>query len=635
MRFIKKILVLIGVLLLAGIFIKVFQAFTYVSEHEKAREPENKEEFNLKDDVLSDKNPKFDPTLVDSRLFEGWQVNQSAAVIKLDILSAHPRTGMDVLHPSYADIIKKRGFPSVNLIDGAAKQFDDGLYAAVDLAVFRGEAVTGVSLPQFIESVFHKLPEPSPARPFLAGALSLVGKQEKLNEPQSAAQNKHLAEFEMNATNSKPAGFYTWNEELKQVWRFCRYLQKEFDSRDISIPADFAKVLSKEPKLRKDYTVLLSFYSRLTNPDICLPADALADGSSDLSSLAKTHNARHVSVAILPPATSRETELFEKLFPEGLPPGANLMNELIRNILSGTVTLAPTEQDGWYQWQVHALEVLLLPSKAAEKEKLLLTAKYKKRLLEAFMVLITKRRETHLKNLAIARSLSASGSDFEMPKTFYPRLRLEPAATFYLRTARAYAFVENLLKSFIKPEILKKLYGIRSNGLRTLPLQEELETVKNRFYGFYVLSCEDIGMKPQFLPGEEVNQDLCRLAAVKWLDQIPTDEDLSADTRFAVPIYQDSQATRYWLTLGVRSAILSISYAKPPKIRPAGEKGEWQDIPKEVEIIGQTREIPVEDFAEIGLKGHVSLSRDEWRSICDKYKTKAAILEALNERFNK
>ena len=98
---------------------------------------------------------------------------------------------------------------------------------------------------------------------------------------------------------------------------------------------------------------------------------------------------------MFPPSSTRETELFERLFPNGLPPNANLMRELVTAIRSGKVDLKPRADGGWYDYQVYALETLLLPEKGTEANKLLLTKAYKKRMLEAFKALITKRRETH------------------------------------------------------------------------------------------------------------------------------------------------------------------------------------------------------------------------------------------------
>src|SRR5258707_570485 len=143
---------------------------------------------------------------------------------------------------------------------------------------------------------------------------------------------------------------------------------------------------------------------------------------------APTARATHSGVAVFPPSTSRETVLFETLFPAGLPANADLMNELVQAIRSGKVDLRPTADSGWYEYQVHALETLLLPEKGAEHNKLLLMKAYKKRMLEAFRATITKRRETHVRQLATPGLAGAAplGGYFPPPEQIKPRLRVEP-----------------------------------------------------------------------------------------------------------------------------------------------------------------------------------------------------------------
>ena len=45
--------------------------------------------------------------------------------------------------------------------------------------------------------------------------------------------------------------------------------------------------------------------------------------------------------------------------------------------------LKPRKDGGWYDYQVYALETLLLPERGEETNKLMLTKTYKKRMLEA------------------------------------------------------------------------------------------------------------------------------------------------------------------------------------------------------------------------------------------------------------
>ncbi|MFO0961258.1 MAG: hypothetical protein U0800_28085, partial [Isosphaeraceae bacterium] len=326
--------------------------------------------------------------------------------------------------------------------------------------------------------------------------------------------------------------------------------------------------------------------------------------------------------------TSRETELFLKLFPLGIPPDVDLMQELVRRIKSGEVDLTPREDSGWYDRQVYALQTLLLPEMGRESNKLLLTRSYKERMLEAFKALMTKRRETHVRQLAEAKAPAAMVERPKQPIT--PHLRLEPNATYYLRTARAYAFLANFLDATIGAETLGMLHGLKQGGEREPDLRAELLAIRDLFYGCYLVACEDIGLNPELAEGEEIDRDSCLAQAADWLRRIDADPDLAIDTRVSVPISSDTarRKTRLWATLGVRLAKLDVTFARPPSMKPAEGEGEWQELkPQEM---GPARYlIPVDEFAEVELDGLRVFNRDEFRGLCNGAKTKEAIIRAM------
>ena len=73
-------------------------------------QPPQEDDLVLTDDVLEEPGPEFDPALVDSRLLEGWEVNNSAAVFRLDCPAIKPdipnEAELDQLQPSYADAVR-------------------------------------------------------------------------------------------------------------------------------------------------------------------------------------------------------------------------------------------------------------------------------------------------------------------------------------------------------------------------------------------------------------------------------------------------------------------------------------------------------------------------------------------------
>jgi hypothetical protein len=282
---------------------------------------------------------------------------------------------------------------------------------------------------------------------------------------------------------------------------------------------------------------------------------------------------------------------------------------------------------------VYALETLLVAEKGEEHNKLLLSKTYKQRMLDAFKALITKRRETHAKSLAKTAARAAAP---QKPKVLEPRLRVEPVPSYYLRTARSYQFLQLALLKYPGEECLKQLKGLRKDGDRELELATELEEIKNRFYGLYLISCEDIGLRPQLLEGEVEDENACYALAENWLTNIWDDVDFAADTRVSVPIAMDMERniTRLWVTVGVRLAKLNARFATSPKIRVAGSQEDWQ-TPEGVKLDAVIYLIPVDEFVELELQGMSSLTRDELRAALPLGKTREEVLKSLKTRFGR
>ena len=110
-----------------------------------------------------------------------------------------------------------------------------------------------------------------------------------------------------------------------------------------------------------------------------------------------------------------------------------------------------------------------------------------------------------------------------------PRLRLEPCPSYYLRTARGYAFLATFLETSLAGDTLATLHGLREGNPpeREADLRAELRGIRDLFYGFYLLSAEDIGLKPQFLEGEDINREQCESLAARWLASFANDPDLA------------------------------------------------------------------------------------------------------------
>ncbi len=610
---------------------------TYTTEKTEYHAPSDQHEDPLQDDRLADKVTTFDADLVDRRPWGGWLVNKSNAVIKLDVPLIKPDVSRHLLklHRSYSaayNALKSGQFlPSVNMIDGKAKQFDDGLYAALDQAYYTGLDEALASHVGLVRRLHAKVGPNSPATPFLAAALELAGETVAVNDV--AAKDRALDQFLRIDVRSKPIGFYTWNETLRETFRFLRFLQESFGTDDLDVPAALAAALASDASLLADYQRAVDFFARLTNPYKTLSLVDLTEMESpDAAGIAKRCRERQLStcvVAFFPASTSRETELFEKLFPNGLPENVDLMGALIRAIRSGRVDLTPRSDGGWYDYQVYALETLLLPEKSSEHNKLLLTKAYKKRMLEAFKALVTKRRETHVRGLTFTEITSALPERPPLPP-MKPRLRVEPAPSYFVRTARAYSFLSNFLESAVGVEPLKTLHGLTATGPRTVDLASELQYMRELFYGLYIISAEDIGMRASFFDDEQVDVEHCTAVAAVWIASAWDDPDLGSDVRVAVPISFDPtrRVTRFWITLGVRATRLEANYARTLHVKPMNGSGTWERVePSNLEPAHHL--ILVDEFAEVEMNGLVAMTREELRTICDRAGSKEAIIAAL------
>lgn len=629
--------VVLAALIVVGLL--AFDSCYYVETIREYHEPAARPDEVFADDPVPAQPPPFDPALVDSRKLGGWEVNSSSAVIRLDCPGLKPEEDEELqrLHACYAAALDAAGgrevLPSVNLIDGKAKQFDDGLYAAVDLAAYRGVKDRLAGCVDLVTRLRARCQPGSGAASYLDAAKQIAGGYVgPPTRPMGAPDLKQsmLDAFFASQTDSKPIGFYTWSKELQTLWRTERFLAQEFGEPKASMLADLAAALKVDPQLLADYRKFVGLFRGLTNPYECLSLDELPEGKlteEGLAAEAKKRGARHAAASFLPPSTSRENELVERLWPIS---GADLMRELIRRIRSGEVNLAPRPNAGWYDYQVYALETLLLPGRGEEKGKLVLTARYKQRMKEAFEALLTKRRETH----ARALTPGCATAPFERPHGVSPRLRLEPNATYYLRTARAYAFVENLLVATLGEKELAVLHGLRQEGgkvaNRPENLAAELAGMRALFYGFYIVSCEDLGLRPQFMDGENVDAAAAKAAAEKWLAGVRNDPDLDADTRVSVPVVVDESGTELWATIGVRLMKLDAEYVFPPSIREPGEN-EWKPVEK-YECGRSEYLIPVDTFVAFRLKGNRVLTREELRAAIDKAGTKEKFLEAMRKR---
>jgi len=291
------------------------------------------------------------------------------------------------------------------------------------------------------------------------------------------------------------------------------------------------------------------------------------------------------------------------------------------------IDLEPTEDSGWYDYQSYALETMLLPERGEEADHLLLTKAYKKKLVETFKTIIIQNRETHAKQLEMGKS-DKSG---EPEPDLYPLFPVEPFATFYLRSARAYRFLNTYLASVLTVDFLEQSHRMVEDGSWSEGnLEQEIKHKTELLYGLYFLSADSVGLKPELLPQEleEYEEQTCRKAAVEWLKAWRTDTDVRKDMRVMVPVRRDNEAGKaiYWATLGIKAVKARAEFAKG--FEPRNISGCWSGkiVPHDYYLIA---EVSAEVRLPLDAKPP---TREELRQICDQYDTVDEMVEAIEKQ---
>jgi hypothetical protein len=607
---------------------------------------------HLEDDSIADKHPTFDPSSMVTENISGCDVtlNKSATVTKLDIvpfegaeapaLEGKLFRGRAEGFTAMRSIVGADLLPSMEVLNGALKPFNDGLFAAVELAVEDEKH----SLLADIEARLAALiptattatrPAFEDAAVLVAAALAIGG---DTSPPPAGLADRiaaRIASFEDTPLYARPIGFYTWTPALEQVFARDRLLQDGDDLEPFDTFGALAYVLGQDADLLARYQHVTSLYAGLTDPyesytvDALIPLVASADSLADPSALRSTFAAGHPPigacgdplVAFLPASHGKDKDFLCN--PTAA--GATLLDAFVQAIQSGAVDLAPGTNGGWYDYQLYALETLLVPERGDESQHLLLTAGYKKKLVETFKSILIQTHETHVKDLGVGKAVSAE----IRPVDVYPLFMAEPFPTFYLRTARAYRFLRTFLAATMGPDFLATHTRVLEGGdTATATLADELATRFTLLYGLTLTSGDAVGLPHAdgLLPDElaEIDVAAATAAAQAWNRAWQLDADVLRDPRVIVPVVSDGVTTTYWAIVGVKALDARAEFVAghEPAVTPtfcwSGNFAPHRYTMLADETVELT--LPVK---------RPPPTRDELRAVCDAHTTKDEIVKAL------
>jgi hypothetical protein len=547
-------------------------------------------------------------------------------VLRLSIEeSLDPREDRPLLPTPDAALLES-GFVAASLLVQKAKQFDDGLYAAVELAAQNGAGRFGGKA-TFIRGLAGRLREGSSsgdALALLAAAGRLGGLQVSTAAGLEAVVTSLARRFLADEQRSKPLGFYTWSPELEAIFRQDRLLQSELDDATARALAD---ALAGDAGLGEAYRTYLSLVARLTNPLDAPDLRTLAGPAS------RTRGPR-AQPCFFPPSVTHETNLLRRLFPDrAVPDDFSLIEALVNAIRQRTLDVTPTAESGWYDYQTWSHEPLVVPDTMPEAAHLSLEDNYRLALVKLFKGSQALARETHMKQLVPAAASSAPW--FRLPHkepkylVVYPGLAVEPLPSYFLRRALGYEFVRTALERAFGAGALHGLRRIRPEGPAEIDLGTELDATQSLFRGAYRTACRQIGLVPDASPrltGED--EPMARFH--DWSARLDRDPDLCRDPRMMMPVLYDPERrkAKVWAFLGWVTETLRVGFETRPPAEVFDERGRKVGPGRDLTVVyrdeAHTVTYPVTAEVYTSL-----LNRDEFRRHCDRYRTERAILAGL------
>lgn len=501
-------------------------------------------------------------------------------------------------------------FLSASVLAQKAKIFDDGLYAAVEVAAQNGIG-KHAGKASLLSSLGRALAAADPslahsAQQLLLGAASLGHVPVAGVSPNIELRVREAVEtFLADELRSKPIGFYTWSEQLRNIFQQDRMLQGEIDADGIKV---IANALLVDPAAKDAYESHLRLISRLTNPFV----------NSGLRTF-------------FPPSVAHETNIVKQLYGDTpIPEDFVLADEMIRQIRAGELNLQPRADSGWYDYQTWSLEPLVIPEQMPEGKCLQLDDAYRKLLLDLFKGMLCLTRETHVKQLEVVLCGAAMRPQEE--KVFIdisPGLSAEPLATHYLRRAAGYRYIHTVLEETFGAKALRSMYRLTETGPVATSLAEELARIETLFFGAHVKVSQELGLTPDTALGSDSSASDAADRFASWACDLKSDCDLSVDLRAMVPVFYDVERrkTKVWAFLGWTDRPIKISFLQPPAATVRNLDGTQPRPVPEIRWGALYEHLQYPVTAELYVDK--VLDRDEFRGLCDSCVTSSEIVRRL------
>jgi hypothetical protein len=291
----------------------------------------------------------------------------------------------------------------------------------------------------------------------------------------------------------------------------------------------------------------------------------------------------------------------------------SVIDALVRGVRRGEVDLRPGERSSWREMELWALEPLLRHAATPEAARWQAGRGYAAHLEALFRAAYGLVRETHAKDVEIEEE------EEEYEFVVGPSLTVEPLPTHYARTADALRFARELLEHTFGAA-LRDTPCPRADTEATRSVGEELVATESLLRGASETARRELGMPRH----PAADGDVQRFEA--WRAAMDRDPDLRADARMMVPVSYERRSglVRVWAFLGWRVRYGRVTFATRPSVRLASGApvAPWQ-------VEWDTQEVPLVTPTLVELQVSKVLDREAFRALCDRWKTRAAIVRAL------
>jgi hypothetical protein len=385
------------------------------------------------------------------------------------------------------------------------------------------------------------------------------------------------------------------------------------DIGDRKAEDDIRDALAAVPHASATYATYIALISRLTNPLV--------------------ERGPRGEFRFFPPSASHEGTLIKRLYgTSSIPDGFSLIDELIARVRAGTLSLAPTAHSGWYDHQTWSHEPFVIPEKMPEAAKLEFEKKYRERLLDVFKGAQALARETHVKQLefpVVGMALGDRPKKQPVVLVVRPDLGVEPLPTYYLRRADGYRFVRQVLDDAFGAGALSGMARVGPDRRSTNDLDTELAGIERLFRGAYVASCRQIGLALD--SAAHADPDADQQSFTSWAARIATDPDVGQDVRMMVPVFFDVERRKLkvWAFLGWTTDEVKVNFWREPRVSVFDRSEREVALGDDLKVLFgyEAHEAARPVTAEIYVD--TLLNRAEFRALCDRFKTRSAILAAI------